>query len=344
MPYDSVFRNGVVAFASDDAVYHMRLVENTLHNFPNRVFFDPFTKFPYGNILHFAPLWTQLIATISLIAGFGSINMQTVNTIGAFMPAIFGAMVVFPVYIIGRNLGNKSTGILAALMIAILPGQFFSRSTLGFTDHHIAEVFFSTATFAFFFLALRTGQGRQFTFSRKCLKEKTVLYSILAGLMLAAFQLSWSGAPIFVMIILIFILIQYILDDMKGKSTDYLAIATVPMLLIHLISILPYFNPENGYSTYYYSWFHVAVPVAGMVMVITLSLVSKELKKRGYKPYYYPLSLGGLFVLGMFLMKIVLPNLYETIVGTPGMIFSVHTGGSATIAEASSILKDRACF
>jgi oligosaccharyl transferase (archaeosortase A-associated) len=157
--------------------------------------------------------------------------------------------------------------------------------------------------------------------------------------MLAAFQLSWSGAPIFVMIILIFVLIQYILDDMKGKSTDYLAIATIPMLIIHLISILPYFNPENGYSTFFFSWFHITVPVAGMVMVITLSFVSKEIKKRGYKPYYYPISLGGIFVLGMFLMKIVLPNLYDTVVGTPGMIFSVHTGGAATIAEASSIFE-----
>ncbi len=339
MPYDSVFRNGVVAFASDDAVFHMRLVENTLHNFPHRVFFDPFTKFPYGNVLHFAPLWTQLIATLSLIAGSGGINMQTVNTVGAFMPSIFGAMVVFPAYLIGKNLGNKGTGLLSAFMIAILPGQFFSRSTLGFTDHHAVEVFFSTATFAFFILALKGGREKNIKFFEINLKEKAVLYSIMSGVMLAAFQLIWSGAPFFAMMILIFILIQYILDDMKGKSTDYLAIAAVPMFLILLISILPYFNSENGFSTFFYSWFHIGVALAGIGLPISLSLISREIKKRGYQPYYYPISIGAFFVFGMLSMKIVLPELYGTILGAPGMIFSVHEGGSATIAEASSIFE-----
>ena len=132
MPYDSVFRNGVVAFASDDAVFHMRLVENTLYNFPHRIIFDAMTKFPFGNILHFGPFFTQLIASISLIAGIGSYNMQTVNTIGAFMPAVLGALVVFPVYIIGKSLGGRSGGLLAAFMIAVLPGQFLFPFNPGF--------------------------------------------------------------------------------------------------------------------------------------------------------------------------------------------------------------------
>jgi len=45
MPYDSVFTNGVVAFASDDSVFQMRLVENTLHNFPHRLTYDAFTMY-----------------------------------------------------------------------------------------------------------------------------------------------------------------------------------------------------------------------------------------------------------------------------------------------------------
>src|SRR4030067_1198643 len=56
MPYDSVFRDGVVAFASDDAVYQMRLVEDTLHNFPNRIIYDPFTEYPIAaRGIHFGP-------------------------------------------------------------------------------------------------------------------------------------------------------------------------------------------------------------------------------------------------------------------------------------------------
>ncbi|MBU4139763.1 MAG: oligosaccharyl transferase, archaeosortase A system-associated, partial [Euryarchaeota archaeon] len=337
MPYDSVFRNGVVAFASDDAVFHMRLVENTLYNFPHRIMYDVFTLYPYGNTLHWGPLWTQLIATISLIVGLGSYNMQTVNTIGAYFPSIFGALIVFPVYYIGKSLRNRATGLLAAFMIAILPGQFFSRSTLGFTDNHVAEVFFSTAIIAFFIFALKAGRERNIKFSEVSLKEKPLLYSMFAGIMLAAYQLSWPGAPFFALIIAIFILIQYIIDDMRGRSTDYIAIAAVPLFLINLISILPYFNTDGGFGITRYSWFHVAVPFVGMSMPIALSIISNEIKKRGYKSYYYPLFLGGFFVLALLIVKTVLPQMYSSFMLAPTIITMVHTGGAATIGEASSI-------
>ncbi|MCE8424204.1 MAG: oligosaccharyl transferase, archaeosortase A system-associated [Candidatus Methanoperedens sp.] len=339
MPYDSVFRDGVVAFASDDAVFQMRLVENTLYNFPHRITFDVFTMYPYGQALHWGPLWTQLIATISLIVGLGSYNMQTVNTIGAYFPSVFGALVVFPVYYIGKSLRNRTTGLLAAFMIAILPGQFFSRSTLGFTDNHVAEVLFSTATIAFFIFALKAGREKNIKFSDVYPKEKTVWYSILAGVMLAGYQLSWPGAPFFALIIAIFILIQYIIDDMRGVSTDYIAIAAVPMFLINLISMLPYFNPEYGFEIDKYSWFHVAVPIVGMGMPIALSVISKELRKRGYAAYYYPISLGGFFLIGLLIIKTILPQFYNAVVSAPAIIFAVHTYGAATIAEASSIFE-----
>lgn len=339
MPYDSVFRNGIVAFASDDSVFQMRLVENILYNFPHRITYDPFTLYPTGSVLHWGPLFTQLIATLSLIAGIGSYNMQTVNTIGAFFPSVLGALVVFPVYYIGKHLGNRSTGLVAAFMIAVLPGQFFSRSTLGFTDHHVAEVLFSTATIAFFMLAIKAGRELNVQFSDVRLKTKPVIYSILAGVMLGAFQLTWAGAPFFAMIILILVLIQYIIDDMQGRSTDYLAIATVPLFLVVLIMVLPYVNVEYGFATFFYSWFHVAVPLAGMGLPIALSIISSELKKRGFKPYHYPLFLGGFFVLGMLGMNVVLPQMYSTIISAPGLIFEKHTGGANTIAEATPIFE-----
>ncbi|MDL5501791.1 MAG: hypothetical protein QSU88_01100, partial [Candidatus Methanoperedens sp.] len=46
IPMKAVFQQGLVGFAMDDSVYHMRLVENTIHFFPNRIFFDAFTIYP----------------------------------------------------------------------------------------------------------------------------------------------------------------------------------------------------------------------------------------------------------------------------------------------------------
>jgi dolichyl-diphosphooligosaccharide--protein glycosyltransferase len=126
---------------------------------------------------------------------------------------------------------------------------------------------------------------------------------------------------------------------MRGRSTDYLAIAAVPMFLVSFVFVLPYVLPEYGFSSFIYSWFHVAVALAGMGLPISLSLISRELKKRGYKPYHYPVFLGGFFILSMLIMSVAMPQLYGTIVYTPSIIFEKHTGGSNTVAEASPIFE-----
>jgi dolichyl-diphosphooligosaccharide--protein glycosyltransferase len=186
---------------------------------------------------------------------------------------------------------------------------------------------------------LKAGKERNVTFSDISLKAKPVIFSLFAGVMLAAFQLIWAGAPFFAMIISIFILIQYIIDDMIGRSTDYLAIAAVPMFLVDLIFVLPHFDPEFGFASFSYSWFHVAVAVAGMGLPIALSMISLELKKRGFKSYHYPIVLGGFFILCMLALSIVLPQMYSTIVSAPRLIFEKHTGGANTVAEASPIFE-----
>jgi len=88
--------------------------------------------------------------------------------------------------------------------------------------------------------------------------------------MLSAYQLTWPGAPFFAMIISIFILIQYILDDIYGRSTDYLAIAAIPMFTIDLISVIPYVDTEYGFGAFYYSWFHVSVAILGIGLPLVL--------------------------------------------------------------------------
>jgi len=46
----------------------------------------------------------------------------------------------------------------------------------------------------------------------------------------------------------------------------------------------------------------------------------------------------------MLALKIVLPQMYNSIVGAPAIIFAVHTGGANTIGEASSIFDKTGAF
>ncbi|MDM7919743.1 MAG: STT3 domain-containing protein, partial [Methanosarcina sp.] len=138
-PYDYVFlSNGFVRFTSNDPWYHMRTLNVLLKNYPHRMFFNPMTNYPNGSYIHFGPLYDQMMAITSLILGMGNPGQHLVDTVGACFPAVLGALTVIPVYYIGKYLGGRKTGILAAILIAFAPGQFLQRSLLGFTDHHVA--------------------------------------------------------------------------------------------------------------------------------------------------------------------------------------------------------------
>ena len=136
VPWDRVFSGSSVIFSSEtDAWYHMMLAKGTVINL-QRLWFDPMTYFPHGTPLHFGPFVSWAITIFSYIFGLGQPSNHLIEVVGAFLPAVLGALLVFPVYFIGRELCGKSCGLVSALIIAVLPGQVLSRTTLGFTDHH----------------------------------------------------------------------------------------------------------------------------------------------------------------------------------------------------------------
>ncbi len=103
-PYDHVFlSNGFVKFTSNDPWYHIRTLNVLLENYPQRMFFNPMTNYPYGSYIHFGPLYDQMMAITSLILGLGSPSQDLINTVGAYFPAVLGALTVIPVYYIGNT-------------------------------------------------------------------------------------------------------------------------------------------------------------------------------------------------------------------------------------------------
>jgi len=213
LPYDSIFSGAFVRFGGNDPWYNMRLVENILHNFPHRIYFDALTHYPHGTNVPFAPLFDYLLAVIIWIVGLGkpfdTLGHHGIEVIGAWYPAVLGALTVIPVYFIGKELWNRNAGLLSAALIAILPGQFLSRSLLGFTDHHVAETLFSTIAMLFFILAIMSAKKNEITFYSLLERDwnalkKPMIYSFLGGIFLGSYYLAWKGAPLFVLVLLIY--------------------------------------------------------------------------------------------------------------------------------------------
>jgi len=343
LPSDNVLLpGGIVKFTTNDAWYHMRTLKVLLENYPHRMFFNPMTNYPNGSYIHFGPLFDQIMAISSMIFGMGHPSSHLVDTVGAYFPAVLGALTVIPVYYIGKYLGGHKTGILAAILIAFAPGEFLSRSMIGFTDHHVAESLFSTLFMMFFMLALISAKEKKLRFEDVFNKKFSVLkgpfiYSVLAGVMYSAYQLCWPGGSLFLFIVLVYAIFQYILDNFRNESSDYLGFTGVVTCLASTILILPFVHPDMGFSLYYYSWFHVVTALGAMAGFVALSLIEREFKRKKMRAYYYPLLILGAGILGLIIIKIASPSLYSLIIRAPSTVFGIQQGGPATIEEVSSM-------
>ena len=331
LPYDQVFSGDWIKFTGVDAYYHMRLIDNLVANFPQRIGFDAYTYYPYGSVVSWLPFFDWFLAGIIWLIGLGSPTQHTIDVIGAYFPAILGALTVIPVYFIGKELFNRWVGLISAGLLAVLPGEFLGRSILGFTDHHVAETLFTTITILFLILAIKSARQRGLTFNHIKHRDwatstKPLIYSLLTGIFLGIYLLTWAGALLFVFIIFVYFVIQFIIDHLKGETTDYLGIIGAILFLVALIMFLPV-STEKLY---------VAPVVIALLSAPVLAGISRLMRVRKIKPAYYPLVLVGLGLAGLALFHIISPSFIKALLGQFGGIFILQRG--STILEVESIL------
>ncbi len=340
-PMSRVLVGDTVLFDGNDGSYHIMLAKSTVLNL-QRPWFDPMTFFPGGTEITFGPFNSWAIAILSYIADLGTPRVHTVEVVGAVLPAVFGALLVFIVYFIGRELGGRTAGFMAAVMIAVLPGQFLSRSLIGFADHHASEVLLSTTAMLFFILAFRSGAGK-LAFSSLRGRDLPALkrplaYCLLAGLFLGLYIDAWSSGHLFVGIILAFVTIQSIVDHMRGRSAEYLGILGSIAFFVALLLILPFVRAENGFGFTYYSLFQPTILIVGIVFMFFLAVVSSQFVQRKIDRRYFPLIIIGSIAVVFVILVLAVPQFTGAL--TAGLkIFQPRTGGGATISEASSILE-----
>jgi oligosaccharyl transferase (archaeosortase A-associated) len=334
LPYDQIFVNDGVWFRETDAYYYMRHIETLVQNFPHFNAFDPYILFPGGGGGLVRPFFPWFIAGIIRLVSVGAPTLHTMESIAAYMPAILGTLTLIPVYFIGKELFNRWVGVISAALVVILPGEFLHRSLLGFTDHHVAETLFSAVCVLFLIMAIKRAREREISFGHLLSRDwatitKPLVYTLLAGVFLGIYLLSWQGGLMFVFIIFAYLVIQFIVDHLRHKSNDYLCIVGTPLFLIALLMLLPVLG-RSGLDSIY----RVAMPVA-IVVPIVLGIISRLMAGRALKPVYYLLTLLGLAGISLAALHIINPSLFQSMLEK----FSIFTPGGAmlTVLEAQPL-------
>jgi dolichyl-phosphooligosaccharide-protein glycotransferase len=329
-PHDTVFVDGNVWFREMDAWYRMRLVDNFIHNFPFVSAFDPYSFFPHGIRTTFHPLTSWLIALPAFVLGGGNPSPALVDACGAYFPPVMGALTVVPVYFIGRHLYGRIAGATAAILIAILPGEFLSRSLLGFTDHHVTEAFFSTMTLLFLMLALReTGK------TSICLRRpvdaldpayrRALMFAVLAGVSLGLYLLAWRGGVFVLAILVMYVVIRCFVDYRRGLSGDDLIFVFPIAGAIALLMA----SPTIG--AHYMKMLYVTAMASVIVVPIALRLLSRLGHRLHWSPFVFAASVVGALGLAFLALVLASPILADYLYNA--IDFMVPSGAHLTIME-----------
>ena len=295
LPWDQVFDGPWVKETSVDGYYYMRLVDNMVRNFPHYTSFDPYHIFPQGEIIDHLGFFYQVLAGFIWLIGLGHPSQHLIDVMGTLFAPLLAALTVIPVFFIGKTLFNRWVGVIAAGLMAVLPGEYLGRSILGFADTPVIETFFTATAIAFLVAAIKTAAERRLTVDHLLKLEKgvflrPVILSLLAGFFLGIYMATWAGALLFVFIITLYLVVQFIIDHLTASSdtrrTEYLGIVGFVLFLVTGIIFLP--GSEAGFMS--------AAAVIAILIPAALTALSRYMAGRGLRPAYYPLAIFGLGV------------------------------------------------
>ena len=215
-----------VNYQDSDAWYHMRLIENLTRHFPHRAGVDPYLGAD-APVVAVPLLFDLAVGGLAWVIGLGAPSTRTVELVGALVPPLLGALTVVPVFLVGARVFDRRSGLLAAGLLAIMPGQFLARSVLGFTDHHVAEAFLTALTV----LACLSALGAE-------TPRRRLVGAALTGVTLSTYLMAWSGGALLVFVLCAWGATQYVLDDVHGVPADRVAPVLLPALAIALVVLL----------------------------------------------------------------------------------------------------------
>lgn len=233
-----------------DPYYNMRIVDQTLYGqdpgqYPFYSEGDPLLNYPLGRSGARAPLMNMMAIMFGQVLTPFMDEIDAVGYAMQFIPALFGALLVFPVYYIGKTLFNKKVGLLAALFIAFIPIHLGSGhgSAYSLFDHDSLNLLLMVTTYAFLMKALREKDA-----------VKSMLYALIAGMPLAALSMVWVEARFLYTVIAVYAIVQMLIDIYQSRIelniprsisitmfTGFLLSAPVIAVRTSLISGLPFY-------------------------------------------------------------------------------------------------------
>lgn len=339
---ENFFSDGKVYFSGNDAWYHFHQTMYTVKNWPKTNFYDPFTGYPSGaEVGHFGTLYDQIMATVSMIVGLGDPSVQTVRTVMVYFPPALGALTALVVYMIGRTLINKKLGVLSALLLSLIPGTFLRRTTIGFADHHAAEVFFLSIAVLISIYVFKKASEKKFIiedFKQRGDSFKDLIK--LSGLLSIGFLLYilvWPPGIMMVGITGVFYLLYSVFRTMFNKSHESILLVGGLSNLFLMFLLIPFARISTTSSTII-GIIHILALISIGVGCFYLIFLQRKLEFENYESFY-PVVVIFTGIISIALLWFAAPSVLDSIRRGIVSNFGLSVSDSLrTIGEAQSMV------
>ena len=270
---------GFLYIFDTDSWYTMRQIEVMVRNFPQYNWFDPMTAYPTGKVIDWGPLYPTIAAALSLLTG-ATTREGIIYSSGWIAPIM--AMIMVPViFQLGKTVWNWNAGIVAAGLISVVSIQYFSLSSYGWADHHIAEILFSTLFFLAYISTLLYTKSHPIDLKQWKTLIFPVFLSVVTGVIYFLALLSSTTVILSLIIIAVYTLIQYAMDYFSDHDSTYLLGVNCLALLVSTILLFFFGFSQESLALTQYSigivYVNCAI-IAGTIVLFILSLIFRGKK------------------------------------------------------------------
>jgi len=316
--------------AGPDPYYNMRLVVKTLENgtypFIGGVYgdLDPLLNYPLGGTGGRPPLFNMITIGAGKIL---SLFMNETDAIGyamQFLPALYGAMLVIPVYFIGKHVFNRKVGIIASLFVALIPIHISSGhgSAYSLYDHDSFLLLLTATTLAFLIMSIKEQDTK-----------KSIILAAFSGIAIAAMTMTWVSSQYIYALVGVYGVVQMIVDIFTKRINKNVVRTLLIALFTGYIISFPVLWVKRGFELTPQLFIPLAVAAFS---IIYLWLGKKNIPWIISLPTIF--GVGGIGLLFLYVVQNTSIKLFAPLKKLSDVIFGPGIYGkkvSLTIAEAS---------
>ncbi|XP_041973833.1 dolichyl-diphosphooligosaccharide--protein glycosyltransferase subunit STT3A [Aricia agestis] len=208
------------------------LTEEGFYNFHN--WFDDRAWYPLGRIIGGTIYPGLMVTSAALYNVMQFLNITIdIRNVCVFLAPFFSSLTTIVTYLLTKELKDEGAGLVAAAMIAIVPG-YISRSVAGSYDNEGIAIFCMLLTYYFWIKAVNTG---------------TILWATMTALAYFYMVSSWGGYVFLINLIPLHVLALMLLGRFSSRvyvaySTLY-CVGTILSMQISFVGFQPVQSSEH---------------------------------------------------------------------------------------------------